>query len=75
MKFVFDKSDMLNKLLFAKEVISSKNAMSIVAAADYCISIKDGYEFPDDFQQKFDAFLTQEKIMMRKKTKKSDTSL
>lgn len=31
MKFVFDKSDMLNKLLFAKEVISSKNAMSILS--------------------------------------------
>ena len=25
----------------------SKNAMSIVAAADYCISIKDGYDFPE----------------------------
>ncbi len=53
----------------------SKNAMSIVAAADYCVSIKDGYEFPDDFQQKFDAFLTQEKIMMRKKTKKSEREI
>lgn len=31
MKFIFDKSDMLNKLLFAKEVISSKNAMSIMS--------------------------------------------
>lgn len=53
----------------------SKNAMSIVAAADYCVSIKDGYAFPDDFQQKFDAFLTQEKIMMRKKTKKSEREI
>lgn len=53
----------------------SKNAMSIVAAADYCVSIKDGYEFPEDFQQRFDTFLTQEKIMMRKKTKKSEREI
>lgn len=53
----------------------SKNAMSIVAAADYCVSIKDGYDFPTDYQQKFDAFLTQDQIMMVKKTKKSEREI
>lgn len=51
---------------------NSKNAMSIVAAADYCVSLKDGYEFVDQFHQKFDEFLTQEQIMITKKTKKSE---
>ncbi|MCI8408263.1 MAG: DUF2344 domain-containing protein [Lachnospiraceae bacterium] len=50
----------------------SKNAMSIVAAADYCISLKDGYPLVEDFQAKFDMFLTQPEIIMRKKTKKSE---
>lgn len=50
----------------------SKTAMSVVAAADYCISIKDGYEFPENYKQLFENFLTQEQIMMVKKTKKSE---
>lgn len=50
----------------------SKNAMSIVAAADYCVSLKDGYPLVENFQEKFDKFLTQPKIMMKKKTKKSE---
>lgn len=53
----------------------SKNAMSIVAAADYCVSIKDGYSFPEDYQQKFEQFLTQEQIIMLKKTKKSEKEI
>lgn len=53
----------------------SKNAMSVVAAADYCVSIKDGYFFPDDYQQKFEQFLTQEQIIMLKKTKKSEKEM
>lgn len=50
----------------------SKNAMSIVAAADYCVSLKDGYPLVEDFQTKFDKFLTQPEIIMLKKTKKSE---
>lgn len=50
----------------------SKNAMSIVAAADYCVSLKDGYPLVEDFQTKFDTFLTQPEIIMLKKTKKSE---
>lgn len=54
---------------------NSKNAMSIVAAADYCISIKDGYDFPDQYEQKFDEFLTQKNIIVTKKTKKSEKEI
>lgn len=50
----------------------SKNAMSIVAAADYCVSLKDRYPMVEDFQTKFDMFLTQPEIIMQKKTKKSE---
>lgn len=50
----------------------SKNAMSIVAAADYCVSLKDGYPVVEDFQRKFDDFLTQPEIIMLKRTKKSE---
>lgn len=50
----------------------SKNAMSIVAAADYLVSVKDGYVFPENYQQLFEDFLTQKQIIMRKKTKKSE---
>ncbi len=53
----------------------SKNAMSIVAAADYCISVKDGYEFPDNYQQLFETFLAQNEIIMKKKTKKSEKEM
>ena len=53
----------------------SKNAMSIVAAADYCVSVKDGYSFPDNYQQLFEAFLTQNEIIVKKKTKKSEKEM
>lgn len=50
----------------------SKNAMSIVAAADYCVSLKDGYPVVENFSSQFDKFLTQPEIIMLKKTKKSE---
>lgn len=50
----------------------SKNAMSIVAAADYLISIKDGYEFVADFKDQFEKFMNQKDITILKKTKKSE---
>ncbi len=52
----------------------SKNAMSIVAAADYMVSIKDGYDFMDkeSLEDKFDKFYHQETIVINKKTKKSE---
>lgn len=50
----------------------SKNAMSIVAAADYLVSIKDGYEFVSDFKDQFAKFMNQKDITILKKTKKSE---
>lgn len=52
----------------------SKNAMSIVSAADYMVSVKDGYEFMnmEDFMQKFQEFFNRESIVILKKSKKSE---
>ena len=45
--------------------------MSVVAAADYIVSLKDGYDFISnkEFQEKFEAFYKQEDIKIIKKTK------
>lgn len=56
---------------------TSKNCMSIVAAADYKVSVKDGYDFGDafplsEFQARFQAFVEQSEIVILKKTKKSE---
>lgn len=56
---------------------SSKNAMSIVAAADYTISFRPSH-VPDDldgFFQKLDAFYQQDQISILKKTKKSEVQV
>lgn len=55
----------------------SKNAMSVVAAADYIVSLKDGYDFlaKDQFQEKFKEFYRQEHIKIIKKTKKSEMEI
>ena len=53
----------------------SKNAMSIVAGADYLISVKDGYPVMEDFQKRFEEFLQQESIVIVKKTKKSEKEI
>ncbi|MBQ3599854.1 MAG: DUF2344 domain-containing protein [Lachnospiraceae bacterium] len=53
----------------------SKNAMSIVAAADYCISIKDGYDFPENYREMFEKFIEQPEIIVLKKTKKSEKTM
>ncbi len=56
---------------------NSKNAMSIVAGADYLVSVKDGYDFMDKsvFEQKFTDFYNQENIIITKKTKKSENDV
>lgn len=56
---------------------NSKNAMSIVAAADYMISLKDGYNVFEaydnkEFYSKFKEFYNQNEILILKKTKKSE---
>lgn len=50
----------------------SKNAMSIVAAADYQVSLKDGYDMTANLKEQFEAFYKQEEINILKKTKKSE---
>lgn len=60
-------------LSYRKLEDSAKNAMSIVAAADYRLCFREGYE-PDDlerFFEKLEAFLQQKEIVILKKTKKS----
>lgn len=56
---------------------NSKNAMSIVAAADYMVSLKDGYSFMDKavFEQKFEEFFKENSVVITKKTKKSENEV
>jgi radical SAM-linked protein len=54
----------------------SKTAMSMLAAADYRISRKDGYSTDiDSLEKEFALFLQQENISFVKKTKKGETTL
>ena len=48
-----------------------QTGMSIVAAADYLSSLKNG-EFPDDWKEKAEGFMSQPSISIVKKTKKSE---
>ncbi len=54
-----------------------ETAMALVAAADYLVSLKDGYEFmgKDEFKDAFLRFYQQESIVIRKKTKKSEKDM
>ncbi len=53
----------------------SIKSMTAVAAADYMVSLKDGYEVVDDFASKFREFLSRPEILITKKTKKSEKEL
>lgn len=48
-----------------------QTGMSIVAAADYLSSLKNG-EFPEDWKEKAEGFMSQSNISIVKKTKKSE---
>ncbi|MSS64000.1 DUF2344 domain-containing protein [Lachnospiraceae bacterium WCA-693-APC-MOT-I] len=50
----------------------SKTSMSLLAAADYLISVKDGYQTIPNFKEKFESFINQKEIKIIKKTKKSE---
>ena len=58
---------------------NAKTAMSIVAAADYELSFKEGYEVPADkatFEAAIDAFFTNAKeVLITKQTKKSERTM
>lgn len=55
-------------------------AMSLVASADYLVSLKDGYSLGDiknqeEFKDSFEKFLMQQEIVIDKKTKKSEMAV
>lgn len=56
---------------------SSKNAMSIVCAADYTLRFREGHEPPDpeEFFQKLAEFYGQKQILITKKTKKGQKDM
>lgn len=66
-------NDEIKTVKFSVLADKARNAMSIVAAADYQISLKDGYAEVENFEEKFTAFLAQDKIEIEKKTKKSSS--
>ena len=53
----------------------SKNAMSVVAAADYEVRFHTGCQPKEGWQEKFRQFLSQEQIWVNKKTKKGEKTL
>ena len=53
----------------------ASNAMALVAAADYRIRFREGYEPDLDWKKLYTAFLEQPSISIIKKTKKSETEL
>ncbi|MGF7144254.1 radical SAM-linked protein [Anaerotaenia torta] len=65
-------------LLEAEANTKTVTAMSLVASADYQVSLKDGYSIREDitsqesFQKAFQEFLELPQIIMDKKTKKSE---
>ena len=78
-------TDRLNKLMVEGiEVLScrklqdsSKNAMSIVCAADYTLEFREGYQPKDldEFFEKLLDFYAQEQIVITKKTKKGQKEM
>ena len=53
----------------------SKNAMSIVATADYRISFREGMSPDFELSSAIREFMAQDKIMVTKKTKKSEKTM
>lgn len=52
---------------------NSKNAMSVVAAADYEVNFREGYKPDINIKEEFKKFVNRETIEIIKKTKKSET--
>ncbi len=53
----------------------AKTSMSRLAAADYLLSIKEGYAVHDDARERFRAFLSRDSIPVVKRTKKSEKEI
>ena len=62
------------EVLSARQVEDGKasKAMSLVAAADYYVEFREGKEPKSDWKDKISQFLSQEEILVTKKTKKSE---
>lgn len=62
---------------FRKLPDNSKTSMALVAAADYLVSLKDGYEEDqiNDLSEQFMKFLSNPTIRIKKKTKKGEEEL
>ena len=62
------------KVLSFRQIEEGKagKAMSLVAAADYTVSFRPGYEPEGDWQSKLEAFAQKDSIVILKKTKKSE---
>lgn len=74
---IFDFHPLLEQELNKKVV----TAMSLVASADYLVSLKDGYSIHDkiktqkDFEEAFLFFFNRQQIVIGKKTKNSETEV
>ena len=74
--------DALNRVMVeGMEVVSFKllpetvkNAMASVAAADYFVNFREGYA-PENWEEKFNAFLQKEEMLIVKKTKRSEAEV
>ena len=74
--------DALNRVMVdGMEVVSFKllpetvkNAMASVAAADYFVNFREGYA-PENWKEKFTAFLQKEEMLIVKKTKRSEAEV
>lgn len=67
-------------LLDREENHKAVTAMSLIASADYLVSLKDGYSLEDinsmkDFKNKFEIFLKEKEIIVDKKTKTSEKAV
>ena len=62
------------KVLSFRQIEEGKagKAMSLVAAADYTVSCRPGYEPEGDWQSKLEEFIQKDSILVLKKTKKSE---
>lgn len=79
-----DMVDRLNKTMVeGMEILSivqvpdgkASKAMSLVAAADYTMTYREGWVPCEDWKTKFEAFMNQKEIVVLKKTKKSEQEM
>jgi uncharacterized protein (DUF2344 family) len=53
----------------------TKTSMSLLAAADYAIYLKEGYQICDNSKERFAEFLSRDCILITKQTKKSEKKI